>query len=152
MPISQPMTTMYNPMTNNSVMSHTNQLRQLYSGQRSNVSGVHSQQQMQQIQQQLQHQIVTVQTPQPYGGQSITLNGSNARITNTQQRNALRNVASVITASDSEIIDLSSPPSSPTPQIPLQETGNNQGWELQRVPERSWVHDTPNNAAYKVNY
>jgi len=134
-------------------MSHSNQLRQFYSGQRSNSGGVHSQQQILQQQQQLPHQIITVsQTQQPYGSQSMTLNGSNARVTNTQQRNALRNIAHVITASDSEIIDLSSPPSSPTPQgVPQETVHNNFGWELKRIPERPWVQDSSNNVAYKVN-
>jgi len=141
-------------------MSHSNQLRQFYSGQRSNSGGVHSQQQIlqqqqqqQQLQQQLPHQIITVsQMQQPYGSQSMTLNGSNARVTNTQQRNALRNIAHVITPSDTEIIDLSSPPSSPTPQAAPQETvHNNYGWELKEIPERPWVQDSSNNAAYKVN-
>jgi len=136
-------------------MSHSNQFRQFYNnGQRSNSGGVHSQQQIQ-LQQQLQHQIISIpQTQQSYGGQSMTLNGSNARITNTQQRNALRNVAPVITASESEIIDLSSPPSSPIPQVPLQQETtvcHNSGWELKRIPERPWAHDSSNNAAYKVN-
>lgn len=153
-PINQPMTTMYSPMTNNNIMSHSNQLRQFYSGQCSNSGGVHSQQQIlqQQQQQQLQQQIITVsQTQQPYGSQSMALNGSNARITNTQQRNALRNIAHVITTSDPEIIDLSSPPSSPTPQAsPLETVHNNLGWELKGIPERSWVQDSSNNAAYKI--
>lgn len=133
-------------------MSHSNQLRQFYSGQRSNSGGVHSQQQILQ-QQQLPHQIITVsQTQQPYGSQSMTLNSSNARVTNTQQRNALRNIAHVVTASDSEIIDLSSPPSSPTPQaLPHETIHSNLEWELQGIPERPWVQDTSNNAAYKVN-
>lgn len=131
-------------MTNGSVMSQPNQMRQFYNGQRTNG---HSQQQ---IHPQLQQQIITVPTvQQSYGGQSMAVNGTNTRVTNTQQRNALRNMP---ITTPSEIIDLSSPPSSPGPSQTSQEIiRTSAGWELQRIPERPWVHDAQSNAAYKVN-
>jgi len=130
---------MYNPMTNGNVTSHSSQMRQFYN-QRSN----NGQAQQQQLQQQ---QITTPQTQQPYSGQS-----GNGRLTNTQQRNALRNAVPAAIAPPLEIIDLSSPPSSPVPPA-VQENPvrPNIGWELTRIPERMWAHDTSNNAAYKVN-
>lgn len=145
---------MYNQMTNGSVMSsHSNQMRQFYNGQRTNSSGP-SQQQLQLHQQlQQQQQIIAVPTVQSsYGGQSMTVNGTNARITNTQQRNALRNMP-ITTPPVSEIIDLSSPPSSPgpLPQTSQDTVRTMSGWELKRIPERPWGHDSQNNAAYKVS-
>lgn len=150
------MTTMYNQMTNGNVMSsHSNQMRQFYTGQRTNSNGPSQQQIQQQLHQQLQQQqqqIITVPAVQPsYGGQSMTVNGTNARITNTQQRNALRNMP-ITTPPVSEIIDLSSPPSSPGPPQTSQDTVRTMpGWELKRIPERPWGHDSQNNAAYKVS-
>jgi len=47
-PISQYMSTMYNPMTNSNVMSYSNQIRQLY-GQRA-INNSQAQQQLQQQQ------------------------------------------------------------------------------------------------------
>jgi len=140
---------MYNPMTNGNVMSHSSQMRQFYNQRSNNNQAQQQQLQQQQIQQiQQQQQIITTpQTQQPYSGQSV-----HGRLTNTQQRNALRNAGSVVVAPPLEIIDLSSPPSSPGPpavqENPLRP---NIGWELTRIPERMWAHDTSNNAAYKVN-
>ncbi|CAI6347618.1 unnamed protein product [Macrosiphum euphorbiae] len=143
-PISQCITTMYNPMTNGNVMSHSSQMRQFYN-QRANNNQA-QQQQLQQQQMQQQQQITTPQTQQPYNGQSL-----HGRLTNTQQRNALRNAGPAVIAPPLEIIDLSSPPSSPVPpavqENPLRP---NIGWELTRIPERMWAHDTSNNAAYKI--
>jgi len=126
-------------------MSHSNQMRQLYSQRASNLN--QAQQQQLQHQQQQQQIITTPQIQQSYNGQSV-----HGRLTNTQQRNALRNVGPIVITPATEIIDLSSPPSSPVPTT-LQETNPrpNAGWELKRIPERMWAHDTSNNAAYKVN-
>jgi len=121
-------------------------MRQLYT-QRAINNNQAQQQQLQQQQIQQHQQITTPQTHQSYSGQSV-----HGRLTNTQQRNALRNVGSIVIAPATEIIDLSSPPSSPVPPA-VQETSlrPNIGWELTRIPERMWAHDTSNNAAYKVN-
>ncbi|KAL4130848.1 hypothetical protein QTP88_008227 [Uroleucon formosanum] len=149
-PISQCMTTMYNPMTNGNVISHSSQMRQFYP-QRSNNNQAQQQQlqqqQVQQVQQQqVQQQINTTQTTlQSYSGQSV-----HGRLTNTQQRNALRNAGSVVVSPPTEIIDLSSPPSSPVPPAVQENPRVNIGWELTRIPERTWAHDTSNNAAYKI--
>jgi hypothetical protein len=145
-PISQCMTTMYNPMTNSNVNSHSNQMRQFYNQRANNSQAQH--QQLQQLQIQQQQQIITTpQIQQSYSGQSV-----NGRLTNTQQRNALRNVGSIVITPPTEIIDLSSPPSSPVPPTAQENSLRpNVGWELTRIPERMWAHDTSNNAAYKVN-
>lgn len=161
--ISQSMTTMYNPMTNggNVMSSHVNHMRQFYGSQRSVSNGQmqhHQQQQQQQHQQQQQqqHMVASAQAQQQqYGGVPPMTNGgvggSNARITNTQQRNALR---STVTAPASEIIDLSSPPSSPGPSsVQSTETVNRvvASWDLKKIAERQWMSDSPLNVAYKVN-
>lgn len=131
---------MYNPMTNGNVMSYSNQIRQVYSQRTINNS-----QAQQQLQQQQQQIISTPQTQQSYSGQPVY-----GRFTNTQQRNALRNVAPIITT---EIIDLSTPPSSPVPS-PEPETSlcPNVGWVLTRIPERKFLQGSSTSAAYKVNY
>jgi len=135
---------MYNPMTNSNVMSHSSQMRQLYT-QRAINNNQPQQPQLQQQQIQQHQQMTTPQTQQSYSGQS-------GRLTNTQQRNALRNVGPIVIAPATEIIDLSSPPSSPVPPA-VQESSirPNVGWELTRIPERMWAHDSSNNAAYKVS-
>ncbi|XP_008185792.1 uncharacterized protein LOC100167868 isoform X2 [Acyrthosiphon pisum] len=143
-PISQCITTMYNPMTNSNVMSHSSQMRQFYNQRSNNNQAQQQQLQQQQIQQQ-QQIITTPQTQQPYSGQSV-----HGRLTNTQQRNALRNAGSVVVAPPLEIIDLSSPPSSPVPPTVQENPRSNIAWELTRIPERMWAHDTTNNAAYKI--
>lgn len=128
-------TTMYNPASA-TVVSHANQLRQFYGSQRSISTGhIQPQQQM----------ITISQAQQPFGSQSIQ-NLNSGRMTNTQQRNAMRNS----TVPASEIIDLSSPPSSPTPQSDSSRANGNP-WDLKKIPERPWGHDQQNNAAYKVN-
>lgn len=131
-------TTMYNP-ANATVVSHSGQIRQFYGGQRS-VSAGHVPPPPQQM-------ISISQAQQSYGPQSM-INVVNGRMTNTQQRNVLRNTAVLTPAS--EIIDLSSPPSSPTPQNDLSRANGNP-WDLKKIPERPWGHDQQNNAAYKVN-
>ncbi|XP_050526068.1 uncharacterized protein LOC126896918 isoform X2 [Daktulosphaira vitifoliae] len=127
-PMNQQMTTMYNPIVNNNVMSTNNQLRQFYNSQRG------------------QGQIIN---PQSYG-QPIPVGVPNSRLSNTQQRNTLRNIApNTSVPQASEIIDLSSPPSSPVPP-PHPTQDPNRGWELKKIPERSWGTDTSSNAAYKI--
>ncbi|XP_029345760.1 uncharacterized protein LOC115034126 [Acyrthosiphon pisum] len=140
-PICQCINTINNPITNGNVTSHSSQMRQFYT-QRPNNSQAQQQPQIQQ-----QQQIITTpQTQQPYSGQS-----AHGRLTNTQQRNALSNARPVVTAPPLEIIDLSSPPSSPVPpaaqENPLRP---NIAWELTRIPEWTWAHDTSNNDAYKI--
>lgn len=135
-PISH--TPMYNPVNSNA--SHSNQIRHFYGSQRSsNTSQIQQQQQM----------VSVPQGQQSYGGQTLQNGNTNGRMTNTQQRNALRNAAA-LAAPASEIIDLSSPPSSPTPQNDSSRANGNP-WDLKRIAERPWGHDTQNNAAYKVN-
>lgn len=119
----------------------TNQIRQFYGNNPRSNNGNQVQ-----VQQQQQQQINSSLVQQAYGTH-VPVNSSNARVTNTQQRNALRNIAAAVTTQASEIIDLSSPPSSPTPQ----NVQSNNGWELKRIPDRPWGHDTSNNVAYKVN-
>jgi len=135
---------MYNPMTNGNVMSHSNQMRQFYT-QHSNNS--QAQQQQQQIEQQQQNIIITPQPQQSNSGKSV-----HGRLTNTQQRNALKNAGPVANAPPIEIIDLLSPPSSPVPPA-VQENSLRPRitLEITRIPERAWEHDTANNVAYKVN-
>lgn len=161
----QSMTNMYNHMTNggNVMSSHASHMRQFYGGQRSIGSGQmqhHQQQQQQQLQhhsqqQQQQHLIASAQAQQQqYGRPSMTNGGavgSNGRITNTQQRNALR---SSVTAPASEIIDLSSPPSSPGPsaQSSDQISRVSPSWDLKKIAERQWGSpEASHNIAYKVN-
>jgi len=88
------------------------------------------------------------QTQQSYSGQSV-----HDRLTNTQQRKALRNAAPVAIALPLESIDLTSPPSSPIPPT-VQKNSVRPiiAWELMRIPERMGrEHGTPNDAAYMVN-
>jgi len=78
---------------------------------------------------------------------------SNRRRFNTQQRSAINNnIEPVVITLTDEIIDLSSPPSSPTPTpvqvAPLQPTVE---LELRQIPERVLTKGSKNNAAYKVN-
>ncbi|KAE9525153.1 hypothetical protein AGLY_014567 [Aphis glycines] len=152
-PNSQCITTIYNPVPSSSVISHSNQIQQFYNQYPSNNSQARQQQmqqqqvqQHQQQQQQQQQQIITTQV-QPYRG-PISVHG---RLTNTQQRNAIRNVAPFVFTPASEIIDLSSPPSSPAP-TPVQDARlrPNVGWELKKIPERIWAQGSTNNAAYKI--
>lgn len=153
--LNQPITTLYNnTMANNNVMSQSNQMRQYYNGQRPNNSGQvqqpQQQQQQHQQQQQLiqqQQQLITAPQVQSYGNPTLPVVGSNARTTNTQQRNALRNIT---TAPASEIIDLSSPPSSPGLQTPPESVRISSVWDLKRIPERPWGQESVSNAAYKV--
>lgn len=165
--MNQPMTSMYNAMANggNGMSSHVNQMRQFYGGQRSASNGQmphHQQQQQQQLQQhsqqqqQQQHMIASAQAQQQqYGGPPMTNGGgvvsSNARITNTQQRNALR---TAVTIPASEIIDLSSPPSSPGPSSQTSDSISrvSPSWDLKRIAERQWGSaESSHNIAYKVN-
>ncbi|XP_050064024.1 uncharacterized protein LOC114128389 isoform X2 [Aphis gossypii] len=154
-PISQCMTIMYNPVPSSSVMSHSNQMQQFYIQRPSNNSQA-QQQQVQQHQQQLQQrqhqpqqlqQIIITPQVQPYSGPRSVMHG---RLTNTQQRNAIKNVAPVVNTRATEIIDLSSPPSSPTP-TPVQYAplSPNVGFKLKRIPEHTPEHST-NNAAYMI--
>lgn len=122
-------------MTNSNVMSYSNQIRQIYSYRAINNSQAQQQQQI----------ITTHQTQQSYSGQNVY-----GRFTNTQQRNVLRNVGPVITT---EIIDLSTPPSSPVPSPePEAFLCPNVGWELTRIPERTFLQGSSTSVAYKVNY
>jgi len=138
---------MFNPMTNDNVMSHSSQMKQL-STQRSNNSQARQKQLQQQQQIQQQEQIITnPQTQQPYSDQSV-----DGRLTNTRKRKALKNARPVVIAPPLEIFDLSSPPSSPVPPT-VQENSlrPNIARELTRIPERMCAYDTSKNAAYKVN-
>lgn len=160
--MNQPMTTMYNALANggNVMSSHVNHMRQFYGGQRSSSSLMpHHQQQQQQLQQhaqqQQQHMMASAQAQQQqYGGPPMTngggVVGSNARITNTQQRNALR---TAVTVPASEIIDLSSPPSSPGLSTqPSDSISVSPPWDLKRIAERQWgSSESSHNIAYKVN-
>ncbi|KAE9544075.1 hypothetical protein AGLY_001764 [Aphis glycines] len=154
-PISQCMTIMYNPVPSSSVMSHSNQMQQFYIQRPSNNSQA-QQQQVQQHQQQLQQrqhqpqqlqQIIITPQVQPYSGPRSVMHG---RLTNTQQRNAIKNVAPVVITRATEIIDLSSPPSSPAP-TPVQDAPLSSYVELKfkRIPEHTPEHST-NNAAYMI--
>lgn len=142
------MTTVYNPMTNGNDMSHSNQIRQLYGLHAINNSQAHQQLQQRQIQQhqQQQQQIMTTpQTQQSYRRQPVY-----GRFTNTQQRNTLRNVGTIGITISTEIIDLSTPPSSPVHST-VQETSvhPNVGWEFTRIPNQMWTQSTLS-SAYKV--
>ncbi|XP_029341362.1 uncharacterized protein LOC115033248 [Acyrthosiphon pisum] len=144
-PISQCITTMYNLTTNVNVMSHSSQMRQFYNQRSNNNQAQQQQLQLKQIQQQ-QQIITTPQTQQPYSGKSV-----HGRLTNTQKRNTLKNAGTVVVAPSLEIIDLSSPPSSPVPPTvqnnPLLPDNI---WELTRIPEQISRLDTSNNAPYKI--
>jgi len=141
-------------------MSHSNQMQQFYNQCPSNNSQAQQQQvqQHQQQQQQQQHsrpqqqqQIITTPQVQPYYSGPTSVQ---CRLTNTQQRNALRNVAPIVITPATEIIDLSSPPSSPAPtpvqDAPLRPKG---GFKLKKIPERTVTQDSDstNNPAYKVH-
>ncbi|KAF0718728.1 Uncharacterized protein FWK35_00035015, partial [Aphis craccivora] len=147
-PISQCMTTMYNPVPSSSGMSHSNQTQQFYNQRLSNNSQA-QQQQVQQHQQQLQQQPQQEEKikVQPYSVPTSV----HSRLTNTQQHNAIRNDAPVVTTLGTEIIDLSSPPSSPAP-TPVQcaPLCSKIEWRLKRIPERTCEQDSKNNAAYKI--
>lgn len=146
--ISQATTTMYNPMSTSSTISHSNHMQQFYRTQ----SQLNSNNNQAPQQQQQSYVLSATQSQPAYNNQPISVNGSNARITNTQQRNALRAVTSAANVPPSEIIDLSSPPSSPPPQPIAQDTiRTNSGWELKKIPERPWAHESSNNVAYKVH-
>ncbi|KAE9522853.1 hypothetical protein AGLY_016750 [Aphis glycines] len=121
-PISQCMTTMYNPVPSSSVMSHSNQMQQFYNqcpsyNSRAQQQQVQQHQQQQQQQQQpqpqQQQQIITTPLVQPYSGSTSV----QCRLTNTQQRNTLRN-----------------------------------GFKLKKIPERTVTQesDSTNNPAYKI--
>ncbi|CAI6359283.1 unnamed protein product [Macrosiphum euphorbiae] len=87
------------------------------------------------------------QTQQSYSGQSV-----HDRLTNTQQRKALRNAAPVAIAPPSEIIDLTSPSSSSIPPT-VQENSLRPiiRWQMMGIPERMGrEHGTLNNVAYKI--
>lgn len=130
-------------------MSHSNHVQQFYRTQTQLNSNNNQAPQHQQ-----QSYVLSATQSQPaYNNQSMSVNGSNGgRVTNTQQRNALRTAASATNVPPSEIIDLSSPPSSPPPQPVAQDTiRTNGGWELKKIPERPWAHESPNNVAYKVH-
>jgi len=127
-------------MIDSNVMLHSSQMRQFYTQ-----CSIDSQGQQQQLQ---QKQIITApKTRNSYSGQSVS-----GRYTNTQQRNALRSIEPIVTAPPSEIIDLSSPPSSPVPPIILENTLiPNIGFKLKRIPEQITVHGQLKIVAYKVN-
>jgi len=105
-------------------MSHSNQMRQQ------------------------QQQIITTPQIQPHNGPTSV----HGRLTNTQQRSAIRNVVPVVINSAIETIDLSSQPSSPAP-TPLQDAphSSNNEFIVINIPERTEAQDSTNNAAYKVN-
>jgi len=127
-------------MSTSNTTSHSSQMQQqLYRTQLS--SNGHA------LQHQQSYVLATTQSQPTFNSQSMTMNGSNARVTNTQQRNALRAAAAASTIQPSEIIDLSSPPSSPVPQTTAPD---NVGWELKKIPERPWANDAPS-VAYKVS-
>lgn len=128
-------------MSTSNTTSHSSQMQQqLYRTQLT--SNGHALQQQQQS-----YVLATTQSQPTFNSQSMTMNGSNARVTNTQQRNALRAASVASTIQPSEIIDLSSPPSSPAPQTTAPD---NVGWELKKIPERPWANDAPS-VAYKVS-
>lgn len=141
-------TTMYNPMSTSSTISHSNHVQQFYRTQ----TQLNSNNNQAPQQQQQSYALSATQSQPTYNNQPISVNGSNGRVTNTQQRNALRTVTSATIVPPSEIIDLSSPPSSPPPQPVAQDTvRTNAGWDLKKIPERPWAHETSNNVAYKVH-
>lgn len=145
--ISPATTTMYNPMSTSSTISHSNHMQQFYRTQ----TQLSSNNNQVPLQQQQSYVLSATQSQPTYNNQPMSLNGSNARVTNTQQRNALRTVTSATNVPPSEIIDLSSPPSSPPPQTIAQDTiRSTVGWELKKIPERPWAHESSNNVAYKV--
>lgn len=145
-------------MSTSSSISSSSQMRQYYRPQPTNNhanQGLLQQQpqQLHQPQQLLQPQVITNQSHPTYNLPVITNGTTNARVTNTQQRNALRNSVQTTSIPASEIIDLSSPPTSPVPQPAVLDTvRSTPGWELKRMPERSWQHDSPNSIAYKVSF
>lgn len=151
--------------------SHSNQIGQFFSGQYYNNIGHYHQQPQQKQQQQQQYQEyhhfqqhlfqqqhlfkrqhqqeinVIPQIQQPHS--NMTENSSNNQITPTQHRNASR--TSRIVIMPTEVIDLTSPPSSPAPlQISPDYVQNIIGCELIRIPERLWGQDIQDDAAYKV--
>ncbi|XP_060857937.1 uncharacterized protein LOC132935410 [Metopolophium dirhodum] len=137
-PNSQCVATMYNPMTNSNVISHSSQMRQFY-----NQHSYNSQAQQQQLQQQ---QITYLQTQQSHRGQSVY-----DLFTNNQQRNTMTNAGPIVIAPSPEIIDLPSSSSSPVhPTVQVTPVFPNISWELTRIPERMWALDTSNNDAYKI--
>jgi len=118
------------------------QQRQLYQIQQRQSYQIqqHQQQQQQQQQRQRQRQIIiplVPRTQQTHSNQSVRT-GRRGRLINTQEH--------IIT----DIIDLSSPPSSPTPQI-VQVTSSHptERCNLTRIPDR--VCEEDNRLGYKVN-
>lgn len=127
-------------MTNSNVILHSSQMRQVYTQ-----CSINSQAQQQQLEQ--KQTITTPKTRKSCSGQSV-----GGRYTNTQQNYTLRNIGPIVTDPPSEIIDLSSPPSSPVSPTMLENSLiYNIGWTLKRIPERMIVQDPLNIVAYKVN-
>ncbi|KAL4082973.1 hypothetical protein QTP88_023969 [Uroleucon formosanum] len=132
-------TTTNNTMTNSNVILHSSQMRQVYTQ-----CSINSQAQQQQLEQ--KQTITTPKTRKSCSGQSV-----GGRYTNTQQNYTLRNIGPIVTDPPSEIIDLSSPPSSPVSPTMLENSLiYNIGWTLKRIPERMIVQDPLNIVAYKI--
>jgi len=135
---------MHNPMTNSYVMSHSNQMQQLY--RQSAIYNTQAQQQQIQQQQHQQQQINT--TPQT--GLSDSSQSVYGHLINTQLHNASRNVEPIIATPTTKSINLTSQPWNPMPQN-VQDTSLRPdiGWQLTKIPERIFKNST-NAAAYKV--
>lgn len=129
-------TTMHNFVNNNP--THFNQVCNLYGVQCSN-NVDHVQQQQQ----------IINQSQQSYGSQLLKEESAHIRTIKTQQCNVLMNHSEFINTPVSEIIDLTSPPSSPTSQNDSSQASSNP-WTLKRVPEYTtqWVETS---SPYKVN-
>lgn len=144
-PLSLCMTTMNNSMINSNVMSHSNQMQQLYSQNAINNSQAQQKQIQQRQHQQQQIIISTPQTQPSYSNQYV-----HGHLTNTQLHNASRNVGHIIATQATGSIDFTS--QSCNPILPtVQDTSLHPrvGWKLTRIPERLWTNGT-NIAAYKI--
>jgi len=114
-------------------------MQQFYNQRPSNNSQA-LQQQAQPHQQQLQQR---QQQPQPQKRQQIIT---------TPLIRLFNNSTSVLQTPATEIIDLSSPPSSPTTTLEQYSPLNlNIKWKLKKIPEWTWEQDSTNKAAYQVN-
>lgn len=132
------MTTMYNPMTNSNVTSHSNQMQQLYSQN----AIYNTQAQQQQVQQQIN---TTPQTGLSDSSQSVY-----GHLINTQLHNAMRNVEPIVATPITESIDLTSEPWKPMlPNVQDTSLHSDISCPLTRIPERILKKST-NTVAYKV--
>jgi len=172
------MTTMKNPMTHRTEMSHSNQMQQLYNQNAINSNAVplslsmttinnsminsnvmlHLNQMQQlysqsainnsQYQQQHQQQQLLISTPQSQPSYSNQY--VHGHLTNTQLHNASRNVGPIVATPTTESIGLTSQPCNHIlPTVQGVYLHRRIGFGLTRIPERTMTNGT-NTAAYKV--